>query len=117
MVLSASSVLVYDSTDGCESNCQAVERTMHIDFIDWDDSDDPQGNVQHIADNGVTTHEVEEILQSLSAVDEVSRSTGRMARRGWTSTGKYLFVVYDLDDSQGIVVVYPITAYEIETPE
>jgi hypothetical protein len=73
--------------------------------------------VQHIADHGVTTQEVEEVLRSLNAVDEVSRSTGRPARRGWTSTGKYLFVVYDLDDRQGVVVVYPITAYEIEMPE
>jgi uncharacterized DUF497 family protein len=89
---------------------------MHIDVIDWDDPDDPRGNVRHIADNGVTIEEVEEILHSPHSVDDASRSTGRPVRHGWTSTGKYLFVVYDLEHVQGIAVVYPVTAYELDAP-
>jgi hypothetical protein len=30
----------------------------------WDSDDDPRGNVQHIAQNGVTKDEVEEVLDN-----------------------------------------------------
>lgn len=42
----------------------------------WDLDDDPNGNVQHCAEHGVTKEEVEEVFENVSDVD-VSRSTGR----------------------------------------
>ncbi|CAN5911404.1 hypothetical protein BH23PLA1_BH23PLA1_08710 [soil metagenome] len=86
---------------------------VEYDYIDWDDPDDPDGNVQHIAENGVTTEEFEEILASPTAIDKVSRSTGRPVRFGWTETGKHLIVVYEIEDEGGFAIVRPITAYEV----
>lgn len=84
------------------------------DFIAWDDDDDPRGNVQQIADSGVTRDEVEDVLDSPAAIDDVSRSTGRPVRFGWTSTGKFLIVIYEIEDSDGFRVLYPISSYEVE---
>ena len=84
-----------------------------FDHIDWDDPDDPTGNVQHIADNGVTVGEVKEVLESPGAKDDVSRTSGRLIRFGWTSTGKHLIVVFEAEDDGGFVIVRPITAYEV----
>ena len=76
----------------------------------WDLEDDPDGNVQHLADHGVSREEFEEIIFHPHAFDR-SRSTGRHIAIGETSTGRTLIVVFDeLDDS----TIYPITAYELE---
>ena len=42
----------------------------------WDLEDDPDGNVQHLADHGVSREEFEEIIFHPHAFDR-SRSTGR----------------------------------------
>ena len=77
--------------------------------IIWDMDDDPEGNVQHCAEHGVTQEEVEEVLQN--AIDaDVSHSSGRPVVFGDTSTGKHLMVVYEETDAD---TVYPITAYEV----
>jgi uncharacterized DUF497 family protein len=77
--------------------------------IIWDLEDDPDGNVQHCADHGVTKEEVEEVLDN--AIDaDVSRSSGRPVVFGDTSTGKHLMVAFDEIDED---TVYPITAYEV----
>lgn len=89
---------------------------ISFDFIDWDDPDDPRGNVRHIAANGVTVGEVEEVLGSPDARDDTSRSTGRPVRFGLTSTGRYLIVVYESEDDGGFVIVRPITSYEVSAP-
>ncbi len=86
---------------------------VDFDFIDWGDPEDPQGVVQHIADNGVTVEEVEEVLDDSEGGDGVSRTTGRLIRFGWTSTGRHLAVIYEADNDGGLVMVRPITAYEV----
>ena len=85
-----------------------------FDFVDWDDEDDPTGNVLHIALNGLLPEEVEDVLYDPDARDDVSRSTGRPARFGWTSTGKHIIVIYEIAGDSGITVVRPVTAYEVE---
>ena len=30
---------------------------VYADHVDWDEPDDPRGNVQHIAHNGITVEE------------------------------------------------------------
>jgi hypothetical protein len=88
---------------------------MLVDFINWDDEGDPRGNVQHIAANGITVEEVEEVLNDPASTDDLSRSSSRPIRFGYTSTGKFIAVVYDIE-SDDPLVVYPVTAYEAPEP-
>jgi uncharacterized DUF497 family protein len=83
---------------------------MSPDFIDWDDEDDPDGNIQHLALNGVTPEEAEEVLDDPNSRDDISRSTGRPIRLGWTTTGKFVAVVYTVL-SKDPLIIRPITAY------
>lgn len=82
---------------------------MRFEAILWDLDDDPDGNVQHCADHGVTKEEIEEVFENAMDVD-VSRSSGRPVVFGETSTGRHLMVVYESVDAN---TVYPITAYEV----
>ena len=76
----------------------------------WDLDDDPQGNVQHIAEHGITKAEVVEVLGRPETREE-SRSSGRPVAIGSTSTGRTILVVYDEIDED---TVYPVTAYDLE---
>jgi uncharacterized DUF497 family protein len=82
---------------------------MAFNTIIWDFDDDPEGNVQHCAEHGVTKEEVEEALQNPTDTD-VSASSGRPVVFGDTSTGRHLMVVYEEIDAD---TVYPITAYDV----
>lgn len=82
---------------------------MRFEAILWDLEDDPDGNVQHCAEHGVSKEEVEEVLESAMDVD-VSRSTGRLVVFGDTSSGRHLMVVFESVDAS---TVYPVTAYEV----
>jgi uncharacterized DUF497 family protein len=81
---------------------------VRFDAILWDLDDDPDGNVQHCADHGVTREEVEDVLENATDID-ISRSSGRPVVFGETSTGRHLMVVYESIDA---TTVYPVTAYE-----
>jgi hypothetical protein len=35
---------------------------MRPDYVDWDETDDPQGNVWHLTASDLNPHEVEEVL-------------------------------------------------------
>ena len=78
---------------------------MPIYLFIWTDE-----NVQHLADNGVTLEEFEQVVSDPDRV-EPSRSTGRPIAFGYTASGKYLACVYEPIDE---TTVYPITAYEVE---
>jgi uncharacterized DUF497 family protein len=82
---------------------------MPSDSIIWDLDDDPDGNVQHCVEHGVTKEEVEEVLQNATDAD-IIRSSGRPVVFGDTSTGRHLMVVYEDIDTN---TVYPVTAYEV----
>jgi uncharacterized DUF497 family protein len=86
--------------------------TIDFDLIAWDDEDDPQGNVQHIAANGLTIEEVEQVLHDHANRPTVSRSTGRPAVFGATATGKDILVVYEVLETEPVIVIRPVTAYE-----
>jgi uncharacterized DUF497 family protein len=85
---------------------------IDFDLIAWDDEDNPRGNVQHIAANGLTIEEVEQVLHDPANQPTVSRSTGRPAVFGATATGKDVFVVYEVLETEPVIVIRPITAYE-----
>ncbi|MCY2988046.1 MAG: hypothetical protein NTY19_09310 [Planctomycetota bacterium] len=85
---------------------------MRIRQIIWDLDEDADGNVQHIAEHGITVEEVEDVL---CAAEEVvaSHSSGRPITFGEASTGKYLAVVFEVVEEEPLAV-YPVTAYETE---
>jgi uncharacterized DUF497 family protein len=77
--------------------------------IIWDLDDDPEGNVRHCAEHGVSKDEVEEVFDN--AMDEdVSHTSGRPVVFGDTIAGRHLMVVYEQVDDES---VYPITAYDV----
>jgi len=73
-------------------------------------NDDPGGNVEHIAEHGLTTEDVEAVIRD-PLETKVSRSSGRPVAVGYSPDGRLLFVVYEQIDE---CTVYPVTAYEIE---
>ncbi len=82
---------------------------MPYSSVLWDLDDDPDGNVHHCAEHGVSQDEVEEVIANPTDSD-VSHSSGRPVLFGDTSTGKHLMVVYEEIDSD---TMYPVTAYEV----
>jgi hypothetical protein len=80
-----------------------------IVFI-WDLDDDPDGNVQHIAEHGLTKEEYESVFDDPAAVPGYSRSSGLPIMQGTTSSGLYVVVVYEHVDDDPLTV-YPVTAY------
>jgi uncharacterized DUF497 family protein len=81
----------------------------------WDLEDDPDGNVQHIAEHGVTVEEVEEVLADPDNSTEASESSDRLVTFGETAEGRYLAVVWEtaLEDA---LTIYPVTAYDAPRP-
>ncbi|MCI0493204.1 MAG: BrnT family toxin [Planctomycetes bacterium] len=82
---------------------------MQFDSIIWDLDDDPDGNVQHCEEHGVTKEEVEEVFQNATDAD-MSHTSGRPVFFGDTTAGRHLMVVYEEIDAD---TVYPVTAYEV----
>jgi uncharacterized DUF497 family protein len=86
---------------------------MNIQVIIWDLEDDLRGNVQHIAEHGVTIEEVEDVLLDPYSRQSTSRSSGDPIMFGHTAEGRSLAVVFEhVDDNP--LTVRPITAYEVE---
>ena len=82
---------------------------MNIFRILWDDPDDPDGNVQHIAEHGLAIEDVEEVLSNPTSTG-TSASSGRPCVWGYTLEGIYTIVVYDAIDQDTVRVV---TEYEV----
>ena len=78
----------------------------------WDMPDDPEGNVAHIEEHGITQDEVEDVVQNPRNSTDISESSGRPCTFGWTDTGKHIQVVWEhvCDDPR---MIRPITAYEV----
>ncbi len=81
----------------------------------WDLDDDPEGNIQHIAEHDLTKEEVEEVLRDPLNRTGRSRRSGRPITFGWTSSGRHIAVVWEmvLDNPR---TIYPCTAYDAPTP-
>ena len=73
---------------------------------------EPDENVAHIEEHGLTVEDVEFVLENYESKGE-SRSSGRPCIFGYTPDGVYIIVVYDEIDEE---TVYPVTAYEIAEP-
>ncbi len=77
---------------------------------------DPNGNLAHIAASDLTPEEVEDVLKAPDPDADSSNRTGRPVVFGTTSTGKYIIVVYERTEENGVIVIRPITAYEVDPP-
>lgn len=85
----------------------------NFNSILWDRDDDPNGNVQHIAQHNLTKEDVEDVFDNPTGSD-ISRSSGRPVIFGETAKGKYIMVAYEAVDAS---TVYPVTAYEVPRPK
>jgi uncharacterized DUF497 family protein len=85
---------------------------MNVTVI-WDD--EPGGNVEHVAEHGLTPDEVDEVLLDDAIPTAYSASTNRPCKFGYTSTGMHIIVIWDEvnDDPR---MIYPVTAYEVPEP-
>jgi hypothetical protein len=85
---------------------------MYDASVLWDLEDDPDGNVQHIAENDLTVEEVEDVLLNPENEVQVSRTTGRPITFGWTTTGRHIAVIWEtvIDEPRTVRVR---TAYEV----
>jgi len=88
---------------------------MDDTHVVWDLEDDPDGNVQHIQEHGITMEEVEDVLLDRDSQTAVSKSSGEPITFGHTASGRYLAVVWEhvLDEP---LTMRPITAYEVPEP-
>jgi uncharacterized DUF497 family protein len=86
----------------------------NAEFV-WDLEDEPDGNVQHIAEHGIAADEAEEVVRASYEDAVASASSGRPTVFGWTITGKYLAVVFEIIDDEA-PQVYVVTAYEAPPP-
>lgn len=81
----------------------------------WDLEDDPRGNVIHIAEHDVTPEEVEEVLNDRHSHTVYSASSGRPITFGWSETGRYLAIVWEVIEEDPLTI-YPITVYPAPEP-
>ena len=72
----------------------------------------PQGNVQHIAEHGLTIDEVEHVLLNPTG-EAVSDSSGSPCCFGYTPAEEYIIVIYEQIDDD---MIYPVTAYHVPEP-
>ena len=79
----------------------------------WDDQ--PGGNVDHVALNGLSPDEVDSVLLDPTLPTLASRSSGLPCKFGWTDSGKHIIVVWT-EESDDPLVIYPVTAYEVPPP-
>jgi uncharacterized DUF497 family protein len=79
----------------------------------WDDPDDPEGNVQHVAEHGLDIEDVEEVLNDPTSEGR-SASSGLSAVWGYTLEGLYIIVIFEELDRDTIRVV---TAYQVPEPK
>jgi uncharacterized DUF497 family protein len=81
----------------------------------WDLEDDPEGNVQHIAEHGISADEVCEVLFGPHSNTTISRSSGEQITFGYTEAGRYIAVVWEhvTDDP---LTMRPITAFDAPPP-
>ena len=85
-------------------NSARIERERcRITFFIW-----PAERIAHLAENGITPEEFEEVVCNPSHID-VSRTTGRQIAFGLTAEGRELICVYEFLDRE---TIYPFTAFE-----
>jgi hypothetical protein len=83
---------------------------MRWTHVIWDPT--PGGNVEHVEEHDLTTHDVDYVLENYESTG-TSRSSGRPSVFGHTPDGRYIVVIYEEVDPD---TVLPVTAYEVPEP-
>lgn len=78
----------------------------------WDADDDPRGNLQHVAQHGLSKEDVEFVIESAEVVF-ASRRSGLTCVFGHTPSDIYIIVIFEDVDME---FIYPITSYEVPEP-
>ena len=86
---------------------------MELWSIIWDDENDPDGNVEHVAEHDLTVEDVEHVLRNPTE-EGASKSTGFPTVWGYVPDGRFIIVVYE-EVAENTVRV--ITAYEVPEPK
>ncbi len=87
---------------------------MQYDYCEWDDESDPTGNTRHVAHNGVTPEEFQEVLDAAPrrAILPSNTDPDNMTWVGETLAGQELRIVFVLDEDDDFIHVRPVTAYD-----
>ncbi|MBI3409915.1 MAG: DUF4258 domain-containing protein [Planctomycetes bacterium] len=85
-------------------------------LIDWDDPNDEASNAAHVAEHDLSTEEVESVLRGENTRFDVSDRSGRPIAFGYTSTGRFIALVFEVLNWDDPLVIRPITAYEVSEP-
>ncbi len=85
-----------------------------MDFLRilWDDPNDPHGNVEHLAEHGLSIDDIEDVLENPTSNGR-SNSSGLPCVWGYSLEGIYILVVFEEIDEDMIRMV---TAYEVPEP-
>ena len=75
----------------------------------WDDENDPNGNIEHIAEHDLTIEDVEPVMKNPTEEGK-SKSSGLPSVWGYTPDGRFIIVVYEEVAPNTVRV---ITAYEV----
>jgi hypothetical protein len=73
-------------------------------------SEEPNGNIQKVAEHGLTTDDFEFAFENFDT-EANSRSSHRLIRFCSTPDGRRIAVVFEWDEID--VTVIPVTAYEV----
>lgn len=84
-----------------------------ISSIIWDDEDNPNGNLQHVAQHELSIQDVEHVLFDPSTEEGISRNSGLPIAWGYTPGGRYIAVVFE-EVIEGTIRVR--TAYDVPEP-
>ena len=76
----------------------------------------PGGNVEYIAQRGVTEAEFEDVFFNDGIPTEVSSASDwRMTKAGYTSTGKYVRIVWEEVEGEPLIII-PVTVFFPDDP-
>ncbi len=81
----------------------------------WDEGDDPDGNVTHIAEHKISIDEVEDVLYNPRTKTGPSNHAGRMLTCGWTETGRFICVAWKRAEDDPLIV-RAVTAFDSNPP-
>jgi len=82
---------------------------MEVWSFFWDAEDDPNGNVQHIAEHDLTVEDVEHVVKHPTE-EGTSKSSGLPVAWGYTPDDRFIIVVYEEVAENTVRVT---TAYEV----
>lgn len=87
---------------------------MDVDFFDWDDEDEENGNTRHVITAGYDPDAIEDAISGHTGPVELTRKTRRPMIRTVTPDGEEVIIVFEIDSDGDVVVVRPITAFPWE---